>query len=155
MAMDRSFIELNRASTNRIRGLVAQLTDQELCEPVGEDWTVAITLAHLAFWDRRALHILDLTEQNGKLTSPAIDFSLNDFITPLLAAIPPRETARLAIEAAEAVDRRLENFPEALLEKVYDVKKRTVVRALHRNEHLDDIDASLKKCVDCWLNVDR
>jgi uncharacterized damage-inducible protein DinB len=155
MAMDRSFVELNQASTNRIRGLVAQLTDQELCEPVGKDWTVAITLAHMAFWDRRALHVLDLTEQNGKLISPAIDVSLNDFIAPLLAAIPPREAGRLAVEAATAVDRRLENFPEELLEKVYKVKKRTVVRALHRNEHLDAIDASLKKCVECWLNLDR
>jgi hypothetical protein len=116
---------------------------------------VAITLAHMAFWDRRALHVLDLTEQNGKLTSPAIDVSLNDFIAPLLAAIPPREAGRLAVEAAKAVDRRLENFPEELLEKVYKVKKRTVVRALHRNEHLDAIDASLKKCVECWLNLDR
>lgn len=154
MAMDRSFIELNRAATNRMRGLVAQLTDQELFKPVGADWTVAITLAHIAFWERRALHILDLTEENGKLTSPNIDFSLNDFVTPLLAAIPPREAARLAIEAAQAVDKRLENFPEDLLEKIYKVKQRTVVRALHRNEHLDEIDASLKKCVECWLNLD-
>lgn len=155
MAMDRSFVELNRASTNRMRGLVAQLTDQELFKPVGEHWTVAITLAHIAFWERRALHILDLTEQNGKLTRPEIDFSLNDFVTPLLAAIPPREAARLAIESAEAVDRRLENFSEKLLEKIYNYRKHTVVRALHRNAHLDDIDASLKKCVDCWLNLDK
>ena len=154
MAMDRSFVELNRASTNRMRGLVAQLTDQELFKPVGQDWTVAITLAHLAFWDRRALQILDLTEQNGKLTRPEIDFSLNDFVTPLLAAIPPREAARLAVEAAEDLDRRLETFPEDLLEKVYRAGQHTVIRSLHRNAHLDDIDASLKKCIDCWLNVD-
>ena len=42
MAMDRSFIELNRAATNRMRGLVAQLTDQELFKPVGADWTCSI-----------------------------------------------------------------------------------------------------------------
>ena len=154
MAVDRSFVELNRASTNRMRGLVAQLTDQELFKPVGQDWTVAITLAHLAFWDRRAMHILDLTEQNGKLVRPEIDISLNDFVTPLLAAIPPRVAARLAVEAAEALDKRLESFPEDLLQKVYDHGKHTVVRSLHRNMHLDDIDASLKKCIDCWLNLD-
>ena len=145
MTTDRSFVVLNRAATNRIKALVSKLTDQELLKPVGADWTVAVTLAHMAFWDKRALHILDLTEQNGKLTSPAIDFSLNDFAAPIWAAIPPREAARLAIESAGAIDQRLEDFPEALLEGVYNHNKRVVVRALHRNEHLDDIDAVLVK----------
>ena len=55
MTLDQSFIERNRASTNRMRTLVARLSDQELQHPVGEHWTVAITLAHLAFWDRRVM----------------------------------------------------------------------------------------------------
>jgi hypothetical protein len=75
MTTDRSFVVLNRAATNRIKALASKLTDPELLKPVGADWTVAVTLAHLAFWDKRALHILDLTEQKGKVTSPAIDFS--------------------------------------------------------------------------------
>jgi hypothetical protein len=62
MPLDRSFIERNRASTNRIRALVARVTDAELHHPVGEHWTVAITLAHLALWDRRMLYLLDQTE---------------------------------------------------------------------------------------------
>jgi hypothetical protein len=55
MTLDQSFIELNRASTNRIRALAARLSDEELQHPVGEHWTVAIALAHLAFWDRRVM----------------------------------------------------------------------------------------------------
>ena len=47
MTLDQSFIERNRTSTNRIRTLAANLTDEELQHPVGEHWTVAITLAHL------------------------------------------------------------------------------------------------------------
>ena len=42
MTLDRSFVELNRASTNRIRGTAARLTDAEMQHPVGEHWTVAI-----------------------------------------------------------------------------------------------------------------
>jgi hypothetical protein len=53
MTLDRSFIERNRASTDRIRTLATGLTDAEMQQPVGEHWTVAIALAHLAFWDRR------------------------------------------------------------------------------------------------------
>ena len=57
MSADHSFIEQNRASTARIRTLAA-LPDDALRVPVGEHWTVAITLAHLAFWDRRVLAVL-------------------------------------------------------------------------------------------------
>jgi uncharacterized damage-inducible protein DinB len=49
MTLDRSFVERNRASTQRIRALVARLSDEDLQHPVGEYWTVAIALAHLAF----------------------------------------------------------------------------------------------------------
>jgi hypothetical protein len=144
MTPDRSFIERNRASTNRIRALAARLTDEEMQHPVGEHWTAAITLAHLAFWDRRVLYVLDSTERDGKLFIPKIDIVVNDLSLPLWAAIPPRAAAQIAIETAEALDRRLEGFPPALLEEIYAYNERWVIRALHRNEHLDDVDAALK-----------
>ena len=73
MTLDRSFVERNRASTDRIRQLVARLSDEEMKRPVGEHWTVSIALAHLAFWDRRVLYVLDMTERDGKLFVPEID----------------------------------------------------------------------------------
>jgi hypothetical protein len=144
MTLDPSFIERNRASTQRIRALAARLSDEELQHPVGEHWTVAIALAHLAFWDRRVMYVLDMTERDGKLFVPEIDIFVNDLSLPLWAAIPPRQAARIAIETAEALDKRLEGFPPALLEEIYAYNKRWVVRALHRGEHLDEVDAALK-----------
>jgi len=144
MTMDRSFVELNLASRERIRDLVARLSDDELQHRVGENWTVAIILAHLAFWDRRAMYVLDMTEREGKLFVPEIDIFVNDLSLPLWAAIPPRQAARLAVEAAEEVDRRLETFAPSLLELIYTYNERWVVRALHRGEHLDEADAALK-----------
>jgi hypothetical protein len=93
MSLDRTFIERNRASTERIRALAARLTDEQLQHPVGEHWTVAIVFAHLAFWDRRAMYALDMTERNGKLFAPEIDIFVNDLSLPLWAAIPPRQAA--------------------------------------------------------------
>ena len=144
MTLDRSFIELNRASTERIRKLAASLTDEEMGTKVGEHWTVAIALAHLAFWDRRVMYLLDMTERDGKLFIPEIDVFVNDLSLPLWAAIPPREAARIAIETAEVLDKRLESFPPALLEEIYTYSKRWVVRALHRGEHLDEVEAALR-----------
>ena len=114
-------------------------------QPVGEHWTVAIALAHLAFWDRRVMYVLDKTERDGTLFIPDIDIFVNDLSLPLWAAIPPREAARIAIETAKTLDRQLEGFPPALLEEIYSYNKRWVVRALHRGEHLDQVDAALKQ----------
>ncbi len=144
MTMDRSFVELNRASTKRIRDLAARLSDEEMQHPVGEHWTVAIVFAHLAFWDRRALYVLDMTERNGKLSTPELDIFVNDLSLPLWAAIPPRAAAHIALEAAETLDKRLEAYSPALLEEVFNYNKRWVVRALHRGEHLDEAEAALK-----------
>ena len=144
MAFDRSFIERNRASTRRIRALVARLTDEELQHPVGEHWTVAVVLAHLAFWDRRVLYVLEMTERDGRVFVPEIDIFVNDLSLPLWAAIPPRAAARIAIESAETLDKRLESFPPELLNEIYAYNKRWVVRALHRGEHLDEVEAALR-----------
>jgi hypothetical protein len=143
MTLDRSFIERNRLSTERIRSLAARLSDQQMLTPVGEHWTVAIVFAHLAFWDRRVMYVLDKTQQDGALLIPEIDIFVNDLSLPLWAAIPPREAARIAIQTAEDLDRQLEAFPPALLEEIYAYNKRWVDRSLHRSEHLDEADAAL------------
>jgi len=144
MTLDRSFVELNRASTERIRKLVANLNDKQMQTKVGEHWTVSIALTHLAFWDRRVLFGLDMTEREGRLVTPQIDILVNDISLPLWAVVPPHEAARLAIETAEILDRRLEAFSPAFVEELYNFNKRWVVRALHRGEHLDEVDAALK-----------
>jgi hypothetical protein len=144
MALDRSFVALNHASTERIRALSTRLNELEMQHPVGEHWTVAIALAHLAFWDRRVLSILDETERDGQPVAPDIDVVVNDLALPLWAAIPPREAARIALESAQTLDKRLEDFPAALLDALHSQNKRWVVRALHRDEHLDEIDSAFK-----------
>lgn len=42
MSQDRTFVERNRAATNRLRTLVEGLSEAELQQPVGEHWTVQI-----------------------------------------------------------------------------------------------------------------
>jgi hypothetical protein len=144
MTLDRSFVELNRASTQRIRALAARLSDEELQHPVGEHWTVAIVFAHLAFWDRRVMYVLGMSASDGKVFIPETDIFVNDLSLPLWAAIPPRAAAQIASETAATLDKRLEEFPPALLEEIYAHNKRWVVRSLHRGEHLDEAETALK-----------
>lgn len=141
--MDRSYIELNRASRERMRSLADRLSDEEMLTKVGEHWTVAIVYAHIAWWDRRVMYVLDMTKKDGRLFVPEIDIFVNDLSLPLWAAVPPREAVRIAMENAEALDKHLEAYPQALLEEIFNYNKRWVIRALHRNEHLNEADAAL------------
>ena len=143
MTLDSSYAERNRASIERMRSLAASLTDEELQHPVGEHWTVAIVYAHLAWWDRRVMYVLDMTEESGELFIPEIDIFVNDLSLPLWAAVPPRRAVEIALDEAEKLDRRLAAYPRQLLELFYDYNPRWVVRALHRGEHLGEAEAAL------------
>lgn len=143
MPVDRAFVELNRASRARLRTLAERLSDAELETRVGEHWTIAIVYAHLAFLDRRALYVIDASEQAGKVINPPFDVFVNDVALPLWAAIPPREAVRICLETAETLDKRLESYSPDLLELIHDEYKRYVFRAYHRNTHLDEAEAAL------------
>jgi hypothetical protein len=138
MAVDRAFLERNRASIQRMLDVAAALSDEGLRTRVGEHWTVGIVYAHIAFWERRVMYVLDQTQKEGKLFIPTIDIFVNDLSLPLWAAIPPREAVRIAIEEAQAVDLRLENYPSVLLDEIFEYNKRWVERSLHRDQHLNE-----------------
>ncbi len=83
--MERPFVAENTLERERLRALVARLTDEDLSLPLGEGWTVAAALAHLAFWDQRALVLLRRWECTGVGTSPIDIDATNDTILPLFA----------------------------------------------------------------------
>ncbi|MBX3036794.1 MAG: maleylpyruvate isomerase N-terminal domain-containing protein [Anaerolineales bacterium] len=144
MPLDPKYNQLNRESTERIKKLAASLTDEQMQTKVGEHWTVAIALVHLAFWDRRVLATLEETAKNKKLSVIEVETVVNDLSLPIWETVPAKDAVKLAIETAEKLDNQLENFPKDLLEKMYHHNKRLVVRALHRNEHLDEVEEALK-----------
>jgi hypothetical protein len=145
MPDDRSFVALNRTSTNRLRTLAERLSDTELQTRVGDHWTIAIVFAHLAFLDRRALYVLDATERAGTVINPDFDLFVNDLALPLWAVIPPREAVRICLETAEALDQRLETYPPDLLELIRAEYPRYLFRAYHRNEHLNEAETAVER----------
>ena len=132
----------NRASTARIRALRA-LPDEALGTRVGEHWTVSVALAHLAFWDLRALDVLERTERAGAVVAPEVDAVVNDLALASWSAIPPRDAVRLAIEAAEAMDAKVAAYPPELVAAVEAVNERWIRRSMHRDPHLDEVDLAL------------
>ena len=144
--MDRPFIIENDRELKRLRALVARLTDEALLLPLGDDWTVAVALAHLAFWDERSLALLRKWETHGVAPSPIDVDVTNDCLLAQWRAIPPRAAAYLAILSAQAVDRELAAAPPAMIQAIEALGEDfRLFRSIHRKLHLDQIEAVLKK----------
>ena len=141
MSVDPAVVAANRAATARLRALAAR-PEADLRKPVGEHWTVATALVHLAFWDRRAHAALDRTEAEGAVAAVDVDVSVNDLSLPIWSAVPPVEAARLAVEAAEALDARIEGYPPELFAAVDATNPRWVRRSIHRDSHLAEAEAA-------------
>jgi len=142
--MDRPFVVENTRERERVRRLVDRISDKELSLPLWEGWTIAAALAHLAFWDQRALVLMKKWKISGVVSSPIDDDVTNDSILPLCLAIPPRVAARLAVTATEAIDLELEKAHEDLISDIWQLGERfRLYRSDHRKLHLDQIESLL------------
>jgi uncharacterized damage-inducible protein DinB len=146
MAVDRSYVAENAAELRRLRTLVERLSDAELARPTPGGWTVASSLAHVAFWDQRILFWLDRWQRGEaprRLDEADVDW-INDAGKPLCLALPPRVAARLTVEIAEEVDRRLAALgDERVVANRAAGEPLFLARAHHRKTHLDEIERVL------------
>ncbi|HEV2951468.1 MAG TPA: maleylpyruvate isomerase N-terminal domain-containing protein [Actinomycetota bacterium] len=148
MSEDRSYIDQNTRECERFRALVDRLDEQELRAPVNEHWTVAAVFGHIAFWDARVLSLADKLERGVPFstsdTEPEDVDWINDASRPLIHAIPPLEAAQLALRIAEETDARVATLPVDRLWPRDPDSPLYALRASHRGEHLDDVEASLR-----------
>jgi hypothetical protein len=147
MSEDRPYVAENTRERERLRSLVERLSDDELLLPVNEYWTVAAVFGHIAFWDARILSLADKLERGVPFepsdTEPEDVDWINDASRPLIHAIAPREAARLALRIAEETDARVATLPPERLWPRDPESPLYAVRASHRGEHLDEVEAAL------------
>jgi hypothetical protein len=142
--MDQAIIQGNAEQSARLRDLVTRLTNDELGRTIEGDWTVSVALAHIAFWDRRALILLDRWERDGIQHLAADADVINDAMVPQWKALPPRVAADDAVAAAEAVDQMVASISDKLAQEIRSHANGVRLdRAKHRREHLDQIERLL------------
>lgn len=143
--MDRPFVVENAQELQRLRSLVARLTDEELSTPLEDGWTVAVALAHLAFWDQWSLALMQRWKLTTVSLSPVDIDIMNDALFPLLLALAPRAAANLAVSSAEAIDNELAESSPELIAAIENLEDRfRLYRSMHRKMHLDRIEEFLK-----------
>src|SRR2546428_12638200 len=91
MIVDRSYVAENDGQRERLRALVARLSDGELGRLLGAGWTIASVLGHLAFWDQRILVLLERWQREGPAAvPPALDHAAVDWINDAAKTAAPR-----------------------------------------------------------------
>jgi hypothetical protein len=149
MADLQNIIQDNRKERERLLALVAGLKEGDFSRHLPNGWTITVALVHLAFWDLRALTALRrwLAEGDkpGSIPSSIDARSVNDPLSILSEDIPFQTATKLAADAAEKADREVEKLTPAQVEEFLKVgQERFLHRALHRREHLDRIEKTLK-----------
>jgi len=144
MALDQSYLSENAAEREHLSSLANRLTDEELARPLEAGWTVSAVLAHLAFWDQRALVLIQKWEKEGIGPSPMDTDIVSEATRLLCLAIPPRAAAELAISCAQNIDQALERISPAMAADIERIGKTVRLnRANHRRDHLGQIEKAL------------
>jgi hypothetical protein len=144
--MDPDLLVQNEIERDRLARLVSRLSDDDLARDLGEGWTVAVALAHLAFWDERAALLLE-RYADGTPQHHLPDWYedlLNQALEPQWRALPPRAAADGAVAAAEHVTHVLRGLEDELCARLEANEEGYVLQRFnHRREHIEQIEAAL------------
>jgi len=104
--------------------------------------------SHIGFWDARAIYWMDTWARGAAPTpyEPENTEAVNESAKPLCLALPPRDAAKLSLRLAEEADGKVKALSDAMLTKIRATggPPFNLSRAIHRKEHLDDIDQLLR-----------
>ncbi|HWC28962.1 MAG TPA: maleylpyruvate isomerase N-terminal domain-containing protein [Dehalococcoidia bacterium] len=135
----------NAEVTARLEALVKRLSDADLARDLGGGWTVAVALAHLAFWDRRIAYVLTRWTNGGDPHVELDDDVVNSALEELHKAVEPRAAARLAVESAKSADAAIAAVPDVIAAQLIAEDHGYLLRRSgHRGEHIEQIEAGLR-----------
>jgi hypothetical protein len=144
--MDRSYVAENEAERARLNAVVDRLTDAAMARPMSGDWTIGVGLMHLAFWDGLSLSKFEEWERTGRVDIPplrdVVD-GINQAMLPWWRTIAAAQIRHAVVAAAEAVDHKAETLPAPIIKAILAVRPRSLRRAVHRRQHLDQIERAL------------
>jgi hypothetical protein len=146
MNTTEEIIKDNAVENDHLRKMVARLSDEEMGHSLEAGWTVSAVLAHLAFWDQRAITLIRKWEKEGVGASLVDTDIINETARIFCLAIPVRKAAELAVTLADEVDQVIAGLAPEMAEVIQlqgtGLKLR---RADHRRAHLGEIEKVVEK----------
>jgi len=137
----QTIVRENAAGHEKLIRLIERLTDEELARPLTSGWTPAVTLAHLAFWDARAILLIHKWKREGIGPSPVDTDVVNDAVMALCLAIPPRAAAGLALEKSAEINRLIETLTPEMVDRIQEIGSAVhLTRHEHKRMHLEELE---------------
>jgi hypothetical protein len=136
--MERSSVAQSDVEQARLKAVVDRLTDADMARAMSEEWTIGVGLMHLAFWDGLSLAKFEEWERTGRVEILPMRDMVNGIIHAMLPwwrTIAPAQVRYAVVAAAEAVGRKVET--------ILAVRPRSLTRAMHSRQHLDQIERAL------------
>jgi hypothetical protein len=138
--MANSFDERNRQSLEDLRAYLGQLSDEQLQQPLDDGWTVAASLCHVAFWDRRAAQFIYRLQTDESFRSDTENVHIvNDALLHQWLRIPAREAVTESLEAGEEVNSKVAELDEETAQRWLGLQIFALDRSDHRVEHLEEL----------------
>ncbi len=140
-AVDRSFQQKNSEETAKLKKVLAKLSDADMEKSVSHGWTIKATVVHLAFYDMRALVLLDRFDKEGISQSPYDMETINEVVHQLAAVTNGSAAVQLWANAAEALDLRIAALPDSMIAAIRAAGNPfNLPRHKHRSEHREEIE---------------
>jgi len=147
--MDQQIVADNDATRASLQSLIRTLADHDFARDLGDGWTVSTALAHLAFWDRRGKLLLERWQAGDVAPADMPEWysdTLNNTLVDEWRAIPPHDAARLAIEAAVAIDAAIAGLEDRVTAEIMARDEAwRLTRSKHRREHIEQIERCLAR----------
>jgi len=139
------FLEANTTSRQNLAALANRLSDDDLARMTPYGWSIAALFAHMTWWDQRVLVLLRRWKATG-IDDSAVDSQLiNDALKPLCHAIDPRTAISRCLAAAAETDAEIAaTSPELVAQIEAGPNHFRFNRALHRNDHINDIETLIR-----------
>ena len=143
---DFDFLAKNNTERNNLVSFARQLSAEDLRTPMPAGWTVSAVLAHLAFWDLRALTLIQKWQNESVAPSPIDTDVVSEATRRLCLAIEGEAAVELACSAAEAVDQAIAQLSPEMVNSIQTIATNVrLERAAHRRLHLAEIQQALAK----------
>jgi hypothetical protein len=144
MPVSAAFAESNRTQTERLRRLLPRLDAAALAVRLPKGWTVAVALAHIAFWDRQRLCMMRRLAAGVPCQGQYDGELFNEVLQPFLEMLPPEKVGETALQIAEEIDAYLLEVPDDVVTAALARPDApNLDRGSHREYHLDRIEQAL------------
>jgi hypothetical protein len=134
----------NHASEIELKTFLDQLSVEQLETAMPAGWNVLSVFAHVAFWDIRALILIEKWEKEGIQLSAIDTDVINEVTRPIFLTLNAIKAKNMVIDYAKKIDEKIDNLEPGLMQIIEAEGKNVHFnRAKHRRMHIDEVKKAL------------